>query len=101
MVGWAGGELREGKLMILRVTSAQCTRGKAKQYPYYEVRGYEPRETRDGRIVGKLATGMLAQRRSLRLAENDAERLAEERGWEFLEGYGSLHGKPWPEGGKG
>lgn len=64
-----------GPIQTVRVSSAQA-RGAAKRYSYWGVARYEIRLSRDGQPINVALERASSDRRSLRLAEQDAARLA-------------------------
>lgn len=68
-----------GPIPTVRVSSAQA-RGAAKKYSYWGAVRYELRLTRDGRVANTPLERASSDRRSKRLAERDAELLAEREG---------------------
>jgi hypothetical protein len=69
-----------GPLGVVRVSSAKA-RGKAKNYPYWGTAIYSIRVDREGHLTCAVESGASSDRRSLRLAEEDAEDLANSKGF--------------------
>lgn len=67
--------LTHGHIPTVRVSSAQA-RGRAKRYSYWGAARYEIRLSRDGQPSNVALERASSDRRSLRLAEQDAARLA-------------------------
>lgn len=66
----------QGPIGAVRISSAQA-RGSAKRFPYWGAVRYEIRLGRDGAPTCVAIERASSDRRSLRLAEQDAERIAE------------------------
>ncbi len=80
--------LRErGPIQTVRVSSAQA-KGRAKQYTYWGVVPYELTLTKHGRPHHRALGRASSERRSLRLAFQDGQRLARQTGRVFV---GRLH----------
>ena len=80
---------QRGPIPSVRVSSAQA-RGAAKHYAYWGAARYELRLTKSGAVSNCAVERASSDRRSVRLAEADAERIAEREDRIELQTIGTL-----------
>lgn len=80
-----------GPILAYRVSSAQA-RGRAKKFAYWGAAQYEIRVAKNGNIKAVVVYGASSDRRSFRLAQKDAEELADIRGAIVITDIGILRG---------
>jgi hypothetical protein len=76
------------------VGANQFVRGAAAKYPYYAAVLYTARRTEDGHLIWASTDIHSRPRRSRRLAEQDAQVLAQEQNAVLLPSNRSLHNQP-------